>query len=396
MALIGPRGCWAAAALVVAVLGACASEKRRDPAPVVVRFETASSDRSGSGDRVTVSGLTSEVLRGIAAAEMTRIEWEAIFPIHVGDPATADGGERPAVLGDYSVDGDVVRFEPRFPFVRGQSYHARWLEPGSRREVARASVQFDLLAGGTPTRVTAIYPSASSLPENLLRFYVHFSAPMSREQAIDSVRLIGPEGPVELPFVAPEHELWNGARDRLTLILDPGRIKRGVGPNIERGPVLTRFAEYRLEIDAGWRDGAGHALAESFSKSFEVVEADRSAPRAESWQLIPPRSPRDVVRLYFQDPLDHAMMLRAIRVESRPGREVAGRVSIGSEERSWSFAPDGEWPAAECRLVVDPALEDPSGNRIGRPFDAEIQSQVGGEKIEPVELAFVVEHSLRG
>src|SRR5262249_36699089 len=35
-----------------------------------------------------------------------------------------------------------------------------------------------------PTTVVAIYPSAKELPENVLKFYLHFSAPMGRRGAL--------------------------------------------------------------------------------------------------------------------------------------------------------------------------------------------------------------------
>ena len=40
------------------------------------------------------------------------------------------------------------------------------------------------------TRVAAIYPSRDLLPENLLHFYIYFSAPMSRGEAYQRITLI--------------------------------------------------------------------------------------------------------------------------------------------------------------------------------------------------------------
>ena len=69
------------------------------------------------------------------------------------------------------------------------------------------------------------------LPENLLKFYVHFSAPMSRGNIYDYIRLLNADGKqVELPFLEIDEELWDDSLTRLTLFIDPGRIKRGVLP----------------------------------------------------------------------------------------------------------------------------------------------------------------------
>ena len=243
--------------------------------------------------------------------------------------------------------------------------------------------------------MTAVFPSASALPENLLRFYVHYSAPMSREGALDHVRLVGPDGPVAMPFAAPELSLWNGARDRLTLILDPGRTKRGVGPHLEHGRVLSAGAEYTLEIDAGMLDGAGRRLAEPFAKRFRVVPADHRSPEPVAWELLPPAGRRDTVTLRFAETVDHALLLSALRVLGPTGEPLEGEVGIDDGERSWSFRPAGDWPPGTCRLVVDAILEDPSGNRVGRSFESPAGRRVGGAA-EPVVLEFDVETSARG
>jgi hypothetical protein len=351
---------------------------------VRVRFELASPDRPEIVDAVIVSGVPAEILQRLARAGSSDAEWSRRLPVQVGESP----GDQPTVLGDYSVVGDAVRFEPRFPFAAGEVYHARWIDGASGREVASARVRREAPASGEPARVIAVYPSTDALPENTLRIYVHFSRPMSRGEAAAHVRLIGPAGEVEQPFVALEHELWNGARDRLTLLLDPGRLKRGVGPNVEMGPVLTRGGSHRLEVAAGWRDGGGRPTAEPFVKSFEVVGADRERPRPGSWSLVPPREPLGPVELRFGESLDRGLLQHAIRVEDPRGRAIEGRVSVGLGERSWSFRPAQPWPSTPCRLVVDATLEDPSGNRIGRLFEEPLRGSVGEEPAPAVALEF--------
>jgi hypothetical protein len=60
------------------------------------------------------------------------------------------------------------------------------------------------------TVVSQVYPTAEVLPENLLKFYVHFSAPMSSGHIYDHIRLIGDSTgkEVELPFLEIDEELW--------------------------------------------------------------------------------------------------------------------------------------------------------------------------------------------
>ena len=127
------------------------------------------------------------------------------------------------------------------------------------------------------TSVTQIYPSADVLPENTLKFYVHFSAPMSRGHSYDHIRLLDEANrPVELPFLELAEELWSPDMLRLTLLMDPGRIKREVKPIEDLGPALIAGHRYSLLIARTLRDAHGQPLRQAFVKHFTVA-----APRSE-------------------------------------------------------------------------------------------------------------------
>ena len=62
-----------------------------------------------------------------------------------------------------------------------------------------------------PTVVTQVYPTADRLPENQLKFYLHFSAPMSRGDVYKHIKLLDDKGkPLDLPF-------WSWTRSYGTL-----------------------------------------------------------------------------------------------------------------------------------------------------------------------------------
>ena len=62
---------------------------------------------------------------------------------------------------------------------------------------------------------------------------------MQRGHVYDHIHLLGEAGkPVELPFLELDEELWDPEMTRLTIFIDPGRIKRGVRPLEEIGPAL--------------------------------------------------------------------------------------------------------------------------------------------------------------
>ncbi len=121
--------------------------------------------------------------------------------------------------------------------------------------VARIEAGFDIpkAAPGAATRIEHIYPSTDTLPANTLKLYIYFSAPMRRGEAWQHIRLLDEHGaPVELPFLEIDQELWDTTNTRLTVLFDPGRIKRGLlplnesGPNIQEGRPLYAFHFTRL------------------------------------------------------------------------------------------------------------------------------------------------------
>ena len=309
-----------------------------------------------------------------------------VLTVHVGKPASFNA--RP-MLGTYSRAGDELRFEPRFEFRPGLSYVARFVTPATSPSGARASVKsvtFSRPAALSPTRyrVEAVFPSSAHLPENLLKFYIHFSGPMSRGEAYQRIRLAGEDGDVDLPFLELGEELWDPEGRRLTLLFDPGRIKRGLKPREDAGQILTPGRKYVLTIDAGWPDARGVPLTEEHRKEFTVTPADYTQPDASKWRVqVPARQTRKPLVVTFSESMDHAMSHRVLSVIGFDGVPVAGTVAVSQQETQWTFRPDSPWLAGDYRLTFDTTLEDVAGNSIGRPFevkDASDQQPVVGER----------------
>jgi hypothetical protein len=55
---------------------------------------------------------------------------------------------------------------------------------------------------------------------------------------------------------------------------------------------------------------------------------------------------------------------------------VGGKVTVGADERSWSFEPARPWDAAAYTVTVNGKLEDVAGNTPLRPFDMDLQAPV--------------------
>src|SRR5581483_747984 len=126
-------------------------------------------------------------------------------------------------------------------------------------------------------------------PENQLKFYFHFSAPMKQGEAYEHIHLLNEAGkPIELAFLELGEELWDPSGKRFTLFIDPGRIKKGLKPREDLGPVLEEGKSYTLVIDRDWKDAEGEALKESFKKTFRAVAADETPPEPKTWRLEAP------------------------------------------------------------------------------------------------------------
>ncbi len=230
-----------------------------------------------------------------------------------------------------------------------------------------------LAEGATATVVQAVHPATREVPANLLRLYVVFSASMSIGEARERVRLVEADGRrVDGAFLELQEELWDPTRRRLTLLVDPGRIKRGLRGHEELGAPLQAGHRYRLEIDGGWRDGRGRPLGAGFNHELVAGPDDREAPDPSTWHLDPPGGATAPLVVRFAESLDRALLASRMAVEDAAGRRVTGTIDVDEGDRRWRFTPTEAWRPGPHRLRVAPDLEDVAGNSLRRLFDADL------------------------
>jgi len=329
---------------------------------------------------VEVSGLDKTSESELGKANRTPEQWQRLLSVYAeqGD-LFADVG-LPAMLGSYRLENGTVRFEPQFALDPGVHYRAMFhpeLLPGERERRGKPVTSVFQLPRGrtTPTTVVSqVYPSGDVLPENLLKFYVHFSAPMKGGHIYEHIHLRNAASQdVELPFLEIDEELWNPSMTRLTLFIDPGRIKCEVKPLEDIGPALEAGKRYTLVIDRQWEDGAGLPLKETFQKSFKVSPPDREPPDPRHWKLhLPERASTKPLVISFPDSMDHALAQRMIRVVTAPGELVAGQTALEDQERRWSFTPAQPWKTGPHTVLVQTTIEDLAGNNIGKAFEVDL------------------------
>ena len=293
-----------------------------------------------------VRDLPRDVVEQVARTHRSPHQWHAFFSVHVENERAAP------ILGDYRAIDGVLWLVPSFPPERGVRYVAVFQPAALEGETAaavdlppepvRAYLEVaDRTTAPPATRVSGVHPSTSEIPENLLRFYVHFTAPMSRGEVLRWVRLEDSTGePIEAAFLALGEELWDRHATRLTVLLDPGRIKSGLRPRAELGRALAKGDQVTIAIDGRWPDASGRPLAEGLRRSFRVVAADLAPPDPVLWRLEPPLAGgRAPLRIALGEPLDHALLKRLVWVEDEAGQRLAGSIALGDDERTWSFTP---------------------------------------------------------
>jgi hypothetical protein len=320
---------------------------------------------------------------GVACIRLRGVPPEA--EVEVRPRTTELPGEFPPMAGHLLRHGLDVSFIPRYPFVDGTPYTVSVAG-------ATAAVLLRPLSEGTATTtVRTIHPTIGVVPRNLLRFYVTFSAPMSEGWAAPCISLVDAAGQTMIGALLPtEHELLDAERRRLTVLLDPARIKRGLPAHLQSGYALERGGSFQLVIDVGFQDARGLPLAAPAARRYDVGADVRRHVEPAQWRLRAPSErtvePLDVT---FDRPLDQALLARCLRVVGPDGEPVAGHAAVGVGARSWRLEPFGPWRGGTHRLMVDPTLEDLAGNSLRRLFDRDLTSpEEAPRPVEPVAVAF--------
>ncbi len=331
-----------------------------------------------SAQDIRFDGSTFRVVNwdGLArAADLTAEDQARMFAVYVASPGGTSEDQLPAVSGSYRIETGALVFEPRYPPAPGVSYRVE-VDPGSvNLSGVSSTLTFDVARPQTPpTVVEHVYPSTDVLPENQLKLYVHFSAPMARGEAYRHIRLLDEEG-VEVPlaFLELDQELWTRDFRRFTILFDPGRIKTGLVPNIEQGRALVPGKSYTLLIGGEWRDANSQPLASEHRKTFRAGPFDGVAPDISTWRLSTPiAGTTDPVSVSFPEPLDHGLLDGLIGIVNPRGDTVDGSVEIANEETQWLFVPSNPWEAGDYELVAGSELEDLAGNALNGLFEVDV------------------------
>jgi hypothetical protein len=219
-------------------------------------------------------------------------------------------------------------------------------------------------------RPVAIWPRASALPSNVLRFYVEFDTPAEASFDRRDLRLLDQLGrEIPEPFLILGHELWSPDGRRLTILLDPARIKRRLGDGSGHNPAIYPGQSYSLTITGA--DGA-------VSSSFLATAGEFTALDAALWSLDTPCAASfDPLVIRFDRVMDASLCSEEIAVLGPDGNSIEGSIELSYDGSVASFSPSSEWLSGNYCLEFSKRLEDVCGNRIGEPLDHLVSEQSG-------------------
>ena len=301
----------------------------------------------------------------------------AVVPSHALDL----GHDLVPMAGSWDRDERQARFRPRFALAAGAGFavvgrgdsHEEWVELATIVAPARPRM--------TTTVVESVDPRPERVPANLLRFSIAFSAPMEEGSAAGAIALEDGAG-AELAGALLEMppELWDRERRRLTVLLEPGRIKRGLQPNLRAGPPLREHETVALVVASTIRDATGARLPAPFRRVYSVGPAIRSRVDPGRWDVRWPESPVEPLVVVFDRPLDRALVDACLTVVDGRGLPVPGLPSLDDGARTWTFSPPAGDPAGTTtgraplpwKLRIATRLEDLAGNSVRRVFDRDV------------------------
>jgi hypothetical protein len=303
----------------------------------------------------------------------------------VAEGTEKDIADRPAISGSVVEADSHGIFIPQYPFRPGTKY--RVIVGDWKHDFAIPKAK-----AGKPNAIKQIHPASSELPENTLRFYVEFEKSMPRGDVYQYIELIDEKGKkVEQPFLELDDELWNADQTRLTLVIDPGRIKKEVKPRLDLGPVFMAGSKYTLVVSGKWPTLEGEPLGKDTTKSIAAKPPVNEGIDPKAWKLSAPTDETAALNVIFGRPLDHHLLLRTLSVVDREGKVVEGVSEAVNDDRGWTFRPTVRWRAGEYNLRVDTVLEDVCGNRIGQPFEIDVLRPAPKEvKVKHLDLPFTV------
>ena len=192
-------------------------------------------------------------------------------------------------------------------------------------------------------------------------------------------------------FLELESELWNVNRTRLTLWLDPGRIKTDLIPNKEKGLPITQGNNYTIKINDAWRSANGITLDQPAIKTYYVTSSDKIKPSVTNWSIeVPKTGTKSELLIKFKESLDAILARERIHVLDQSNNRVYGKYDLMASERILKFVPDEEWKSGVYIVKAASELEDLAGNNLRHLFDVDTRNSIENQSETIQSIKFTI------
>src|SRR5580658_8347515 len=189
------------------------------------------------------------------------------------------------------------------------------------RHIVVNLVMFLAIASGVPQSSPApakeplkirFEPEAETIPANTLRMYFTFDRAARGLIHQSEVKLVGPDGSeIKDAFMNFGQELWSPDGKRLTVLFDPGKVKRDVEAKGEAISPLEQGKSYQIRLG-------------DYVHSFRVSPPVREKLDPNQWKVIGPSQGSRELEIKFDRVMDAALLLDQIEViEMKRGAPVS-------------------------------------------------------------------------
>lgn len=346
------------------------------------RIEVITDQQSVQYGHITLKNLPQDVISELRSGNFSNKQIGSFFFIRVGSSTYN-------TLGNYLLTDNDLTFVPRF-LPDTKITHSVHFDPVQlslliEQEVDMPPLMLSLNFSQIPgkkTSVTQFYPELDTLPTNILRAYLYFNQPMSLQNPYEFIDIRDSnDSLIKEPFVEIPEGLWNKNRTRLTLLFHPGRIKRGVGPNMTHGALFDKNESYIISISNQWKDAFGRSI-QPFHKVMFFGPAIRKPIDINNWVVVQPKfQSLTPLVIKVQEKLDHALVQRLLFINI-DGITIDGQWEFAHE--MIIFTPNEIWSKGHYQLIISPDLEDVCGNTNTSAFDQDGLTNATGQKLVPM------------
>ncbi len=290
------------------------------------------------------------------------------------------------ILGNIKKNDSSLVFLPLVPFGWNQVYTISY-------NTTTDHFLLELPKNYKHLSVEAIYPSASILPSNILKWHIQFSRPINKTNVYEHIQFVDNYGEEISKAILPiENTLTNSKGTLLTLWIEPGRQKRDLIPNQQLGPVFVSGNDYKIIINKELKDQNGVPMLQTSAHKFTIADADRDLINISSWEVLPPvLKTKSSLIINCHESLDYTSALNGVFVIYN-NKKVAGNWEIKDNETKLIFNPLKIWNKGNYIILFNSKIEDLSGNNLNRLFDHKIENNINNS--EP-KKEFKLEFNIR-